>query len=102
MGFIFIVKAVFCFCIAINIFNNTYPTFIDANLWDSLVFILSEFLPSLILGYSKPKNEIKANDLITLENFDLNKNTIFNTLPNNKFIFENFKDSEMLREPLIA
>jgi len=40
---------------AIDFYGIFYPNFIDLNLFDSMVFFISELLPSFIIGFTKKK-----------------------------------------------
>lgn len=75
VGVILLIKAILCFFISINLFRNTYPTFMDINAWDFINFLVSEFFLSLIIGYTRYKEErARTSDKFNLDSFDFNKN----------------------------
>jgi hypothetical protein len=72
VGVLYLIKAVICFFISINAFKNIYP--LDANLWDSLVFILTELFCSLLIGYSRYRQEHKNIEKFNFDSYDNNVN----------------------------
>jgi hypothetical protein len=61
--------------ISINVFSDIYPTFININTWDCAIFLLTEFIISLILGYTRQRDDkFKNGDRYNMETFDFNKN----------------------------
>jgi hypothetical protein len=51
------IRAIFSFFIYINYFEKIYPDFMSVNIWDFLDLFFNEFLISIIIGYSKNKDE---------------------------------------------
>jgi hypothetical protein len=76
VGLIHFFKAFICFLISVNHFKGHYPFWIDANLFDFFNFLLSELFVSLILGYTRIKDDKFKNntDKYNLDSFDFNKN----------------------------
>lgn len=94
------VRGVLSFFISIKAFNNTYPTFIDANLWDSATFIFNELLVSLVIGYTRQRTDKYKNvEKFNLESYDFNKN--YNREPVNYNIVKENPLQE-LNEPLLG
>ena len=59
--------------IAIKFFGVWYPTFIDLNLYDSIVFFFCELLPSFIIGRKNKKwNNFKIEELCNQTNMIIN------------------------------
>lgn len=95
-GLMFLARAVISFFICINVFGNTYPSFIDINLWDFITFLFNELLTSLLIGYTRQKDE-KVNFDKMYGDYDFNKN-YHKGLEINNEIKDEF---QMLQEPLI-
>jgi hypothetical protein len=72
---VFLARAVVSFLITINLFNSIYPTFFHLNIWDALTFFCNELIPSLIIGYTRQRDEkFKNLEKFNLESYDFNKN----------------------------
>lgn len=68
-------KSIICFLIAVRFFNSTYPDFMDANLFDFCTFLFNEFMCSLIIGYTRQREDkLRNSDQFNLDSFDFNKN----------------------------
>lgn len=97
----FMLRAISCFFISINAFHNTYPEFMDANLWDFFSFLLCELLTSLVIGYTRQTDDrVRIADKYNLETYDFNKNfnNVFDYPEEQKDDFQAF---EKLKEPLM-
>ena len=46
----------------------------DENIWDLLNFLFSEFIVSLVIGYTRNKDDRVDSDKFNLDSFDFNKN----------------------------
>lgn len=76
MGVLCLERALFSFLIAINYFRDTYPTFLNINIWDFTNYFLNEFLTSIVIGYSRKKTEdpTKKIENFNLKSFNFNEN----------------------------
>jgi hypothetical protein len=74
VGILYLIRSVISFFICINAFKNIYP--IDANLWDSLIFVLTELLCSFLIGYSRYRKEKKYVEKFNFDSLDFNKNNL--------------------------
>lgn len=62
IGISYSIRGVIDFLIALGVFGKTYPSFINANLWDFFIFGTGELYGSYALGFSRTKtmnDEIK-------------------------------------------
>jgi hypothetical protein len=61
--------------VAIKFFGVWYPTFIDLNLYDCIVFFFCELLPSFVIGRKNKKwNNFKIEELCNQPNMIINDN----------------------------
>jgi small-conductance mechanosensitive channel len=50
-GILFLIRGIFSFLICVNVFEDIYPSFININIWDSLVRLLLKLRYSFSLNY---------------------------------------------------
>jgi len=64
------------FLISINYFKDTYPSYININIWDFIDLFLNEFLVSIVIGYTKKKSEDQSKNIenFNLKSFNFNQN----------------------------
>jgi hypothetical protein len=78
VGILYLIRAIVSFFICINAFKSVYP--LDPNIWDSLVFILTELLCSFLIGYSRHRQEYKNIEKFNFDSFDINNNQNVNRI----------------------
>jgi hypothetical protein len=60
--------------VAIDTFGNFYPDFMDLNIFDSIIFLFCELIPSVMIGYNKKSwSNFKMEELVNQSNDDLNE-----------------------------
>ena len=79
VGSTHLIRGFINFFISIGWFKEIYPTFMEVNVWDSLVFFTCECISALVIGFSKKE---KKRDVIEsdIENFE------FSTGSNKKIV----------------
>jgi hypothetical protein len=70
VGTLYLFRAVVSFFICINTFKDIYP--IDANVWDSIVFVLTELFCSFLIGYSRHRQDNKNIEKFNFDSIDFN------------------------------
>ena len=85
--------------VAIDFFGIYYPSFIDLNLLDGIIFFFCELLPSFIIGYTKKKwNTLRIEELCnpqSMEDFNdksIRKGNVLIVDDNNKSLEEQMEE----------
>ena len=115
VGGTYFIRGLISFFISIGWFGKEYPSFLNVNVWDFLVFLMTELICSLVIGFSKKHK--KKNTLVNeIEKYEFNEACTYkgsgnfnigvdkeNTLNHNNSLNNNNKDMHFfdLEDPLL-